>query len=89
MTRTEAIFEMIKGLPELELVDVLEKIHDHAQANEMGHIFTPFYDDTYEVEELKSEILVLQHQVRDLDFDVLNWKGQYEELQEKIKSLVI
>jgi hypothetical protein len=41
------------------------------------------------VEELKSEILVLQHQVRDLDFDVLNWKGQYEELQEKIKSLVI
>lgn len=86
MTRTEAIFDIIKCLPELELVDLLEKIHDHAQANEMGHIFTPFYDDTYEVEELKSEILVLQNQVRDLDFDILNWKGQAELIECQCKN---
>lgn len=89
MTRTDAIFDLIKGLPELELVDLLEKIHDHACDGDMGHIFTPFYDDTYEVEELKNEILSLQHHIRDLDFDILNWKGQYEELHERIKALVL
>lgn len=44
MTRTEAIFEMIKGLPEIELQELVEMIHEHSCKQSIEHIFSGLYD---------------------------------------------
>lgn len=62
MTRTEAIFEIIKGLPEIEVTELLEMIHEHCWNNDMGHLFDELYDDSYANQKLIDENI-------DLSFD--------------------
>jgi len=47
MTRTEAIFDIIKGLPELEMADLVNQIHEHCWSHDMGHLFDELYNNAY------------------------------------------
>lgn len=60
MTRTEEIFEMIKGLPEIELTELLEMVHEHSCKNRMEHVFYKLYD--FEADEDYQD-MVHQHRV--------------------------
>jgi len=76
----EAIFEQVKNLSELELTALLEKIHEHCVDNNMEHIFQPFYDDSYEVEELKNEVLVRDDEIRQLHFQINVLEDQLKDI---------
>src|SRR5688572_8015035 len=83
-TRIENLIESVKALPEIDLQELFEGLHDHITKNNLSHVIHSCYgtkDDLIEIDNLELKINELKDETESLEGDVNDLKEKIYDVE--------